>query len=63
MAAASSQVVTIFLSEQDPYTLDCYLQRCLRFLEVLLRHPAALYLKAEIRTNLQVTLTQALAVS
>ena len=63
MAAASSQIVTIFLSEQDPYTLDCYMQRCLKFLEILLRHPAALHLKAEIRSNLQVTLTQALAVS
>ena len=47
----------MFLGEQDPYTLESYLQKCLIFLKDLTVHPAALYLKDELRANLEVTLT------
>ena len=53
----------MFLGEQDPYTLESYLQKCLIFLKDLTVHPAALYLKDELRASLEVTLTQVLSVS
>ena len=53
----------MFLAELDPYTLESYLQKCLKFLRQLTGSPVCKYLKAEVRANLVVTLNQALSIS
>ena len=59
----NQELVSMFLAELDPYTLETYLQKCLKFLAQLTGNPVCKYLKAELRANLAVALTQALSVS
>lgn len=53
----------ILLSETSPDFLEEYLSDCLDFLESLTSHPAMLFLPAEMKAKLEVTMVNVLSVS
>jgi hypothetical protein len=59
----SHQPIISYLNELEPAILEDYLASILTFIAALTQNQASLYLKMEIRANLEVVMTSVMSVS